>query len=56
MLSVDRLCGLSRSGFFPNGLLGKINRPTGYNLTKYAADTWPKNAAKGFQVLSTAVL
>lgn len=38
-----------KGGFFPNGLLGKINSSKGFNLTGNGTATWPPNAVKAKQ-------
>lgn len=34
-----------KGGFFPNGLIGRINKPTGYNKTALGLDKFPRRRA-----------
>jgi len=38
--------------FFPNGLIGAISKPTGYNVTAAGTDDFPSSPMVAFQVSS----
>ena len=41
--------------FFPNGLIGAISKPTGYNMTASGTDDFPSSPMVAFQVRHSSI-